>query len=148
MVGWHHQLNGREFEQALGVDGQGSLACCSPWGHKDSDITQQQNNSLRFSVPPLPFSSSVPEVCRSSGQSICPVSSSYGTEFVFQLELMNHSTNSLFFSYLNTNQEHQLSTSSFSQLRYNWSHYKPEMHRCPLTTQKLYLTFLQRSGDR
>ena len=32
MVGWHHQLNGREFEQALGVDGQGSLACCSPWG--------------------------------------------------------------------------------------------------------------------
>ena len=34
MVGWHHWLNGREFEQALGVgDGQGSLACCSPWGH-------------------------------------------------------------------------------------------------------------------
>ena len=35
MVGWHHQLNGHEFEQALGVrDGQGSLACCSPWGLK------------------------------------------------------------------------------------------------------------------
>ena len=35
MVGWHHQLNGQEFEQALGVgDGQGSLACCSPWGCK------------------------------------------------------------------------------------------------------------------
>ena len=33
MVGWHHRLYGREFEQALGVcDGQGSLACCSPWG--------------------------------------------------------------------------------------------------------------------
>ena len=33
MVGWHHQLDGHEFEQALGVgDGQGSLACCSPWG--------------------------------------------------------------------------------------------------------------------
>ena len=32
MVGWHHRLNGREFEQALGVgDGQGGLACCSPW---------------------------------------------------------------------------------------------------------------------
>ena len=35
MVGWHHQLDGREFEQALGVgDGQGSLACCSPWSHR------------------------------------------------------------------------------------------------------------------
>ena len=38
MVGWHHQLNGREFVQALGVsDGQGSLVCCSPWGHKEVD---------------------------------------------------------------------------------------------------------------
>ena len=35
MVGWHHQLNGHEFEQASGVgDGQGSLTCCSPWGTK------------------------------------------------------------------------------------------------------------------
>ena len=42
MVGWHHQLNGHEFEQALGVgDGQGSLACCSPWGYKESDTTKQ-----------------------------------------------------------------------------------------------------------
>jgi len=41
MVGWHHQLNGPEFEQALGVgDGQESLACCSPWGHKQSDRTE------------------------------------------------------------------------------------------------------------
>ena len=38
MVGWHHRLNGHEFEYAPGVgDGQGSLACCSPWGHKESD---------------------------------------------------------------------------------------------------------------
>jgi len=45
MVGWHHLLDGHEFEQALGVgDGQGSLACCGPWGHKDSDTTQQQLN--------------------------------------------------------------------------------------------------------
>ena len=37
MVGWHHRLNGHEFEHALGDgDGQGSLACCSPWGHKES----------------------------------------------------------------------------------------------------------------
>ena len=41
MVGWHHQLNGHEFEQALGVgDGQGSLVCCSPWVHKESDMTE------------------------------------------------------------------------------------------------------------
>ena len=42
MVGWQNQLNGHEFEQALGVgDGQESLACCSPWSHKDSDTTEQ-----------------------------------------------------------------------------------------------------------
>ena len=41
MVGWHHRLDGREFEQALGVgDGQGSLACCSPWGCEELDITE------------------------------------------------------------------------------------------------------------
>ena len=35
MVGWHHQLNGHEFEQAPGdIEGQGSLRCCSPWGHR------------------------------------------------------------------------------------------------------------------
>ena len=40
LVGWHHLLNGHEFEQASGVgDGQGSLACCSPWGHKELDTT-------------------------------------------------------------------------------------------------------------
>ena len=44
MVGWHHQLNGHKFEQALGVgDGQGVLACCSAWGHKESDTTEQLN---------------------------------------------------------------------------------------------------------
>ena len=44
MVGWHHQLNGHEFEQALGVgDGQGSLACWCPWGSKESDATEQLN---------------------------------------------------------------------------------------------------------
>ena len=44
MVGWHHWLNRHEFEQAPGVgDGQGNLACCSPWGHKESDTTEQLN---------------------------------------------------------------------------------------------------------
>ena len=44
MAGWLHWLNGHEFEQALGVaDGQGSLACCSPWGHKESETTEWLN---------------------------------------------------------------------------------------------------------
>ena len=46
IVRWHHQLNGHEFEQAPGVgSGQGSLACCSPWGHKDSDVTEWLNRT-------------------------------------------------------------------------------------------------------
>ena len=44
MVEWHHQLNGHEFEQALGIgNGQGSLACCSLWSHKESDTTEWLN---------------------------------------------------------------------------------------------------------
>ena len=44
MVGWHHQLDRHEFEQAPGVDdGHGSLECCSPWGHKESDMTEWLN---------------------------------------------------------------------------------------------------------
>ena len=44
MVGWHHQLSGHEFEQTPGVvDGEASLACYSPWGCKESDITEQLN---------------------------------------------------------------------------------------------------------
>ena len=42
MVGWHHQLNGHEFEYAPAVgDGEGSLACCSPWGREESDMTER-----------------------------------------------------------------------------------------------------------
>ena len=45
MFGWHQQLNGHEFEQILGDgEGQGSLACCSPWSHKELDMTEQLNN--------------------------------------------------------------------------------------------------------
>ena len=44
MVGWHHQLDGHEFEKVPGVgDGQGSLVCCSPWGRKESDTTERLN---------------------------------------------------------------------------------------------------------
>ena len=46
MVGWHHRFNGHEFGQTLGDgDGQGSLACCSPWGHKELDTTWRLNNN-------------------------------------------------------------------------------------------------------
>ena len=54
MVGWHHQLYGHEFEQALGVgDGQGSLACCSACGRKESDMIERLNwtESLKISLP-------------------------------------------------------------------------------------------------
>ena len=44
MAGWHHQLDGLEFEKALGVgDGQGGLACCSSWGRRESDTTELLN---------------------------------------------------------------------------------------------------------
>ena len=50
MVGWHHSFNGHEFEQAPGVgEGQESLTCCSPWGWKESDTTEQLNNSNKAS---------------------------------------------------------------------------------------------------
>ena len=49
MVGWHHQLNGLEFEQTLGdSEGQGSLVCCSPWSCKELDTTERLNNNALF----------------------------------------------------------------------------------------------------
>ena len=46
MVGWHQQHNGHKFEQAPEDDeGQGSLACCSPWGHKELDMNERLNNN-------------------------------------------------------------------------------------------------------
>ena len=46
MVGWHHRLDGHEFEQAPRVGaGQGSLECCSPWGRKESDTTERLNRT-------------------------------------------------------------------------------------------------------
>ena len=48
MAGWHHQLNAHESEQARGAgDGQGGLACCSPWGRKESDTTERLKNNKR-----------------------------------------------------------------------------------------------------
>ena len=46
MVGWHLQLNEHKFEQGPGDgEGQGSLACCCPWGHKESDMNEQLDNN-------------------------------------------------------------------------------------------------------
>ena len=49
IVGWHHWLNGHEFEQPLGdSEGQGSLACCSPWNCKESDTTERLNKRSQY----------------------------------------------------------------------------------------------------
>ena len=51
MVGWYHRFNGHEFEQTPGdSEGQGSLACCSPWGRKESDITERLNDNDNFKI--------------------------------------------------------------------------------------------------
>ena len=51
MVGWHHRLNGHEFVQTLGVrGGQGSLACCSLWGHKVSDPIEQEQQHEKVAL--------------------------------------------------------------------------------------------------
>ena len=48
MVGWHHRHNGLEFEQTpKDNEGQASLACCSPWGHKESDVAERLDNNNR-----------------------------------------------------------------------------------------------------
>ena len=57
MAGWHHRLNGHEFEQAPGVgDGQGGLVCCKPWGRKESDVTKQLNDKPNSRCLILPLS--------------------------------------------------------------------------------------------
>ena len=51
MVGWHHRLNGHESEQAPGDgEGQRSLVCCSPWGRKELDTTEQLSNNNKRDV--------------------------------------------------------------------------------------------------
>ena len=48
-AGWHHRVNGHEFEQALGDgEGKGSLACCNPWGCKELDMTEQLNKIYKI----------------------------------------------------------------------------------------------------
>ena len=64
MVGWHHLLDGHEFEQTLEIgDGQGSLACCSPWSHKESDMTDHLNNNLCFQKTTVSYILFIPFCC-------------------------------------------------------------------------------------
>ena len=59
MFGWHHRLNGHEFEQALGDgDGQGGLACCSPWCHKESDMTEDNCLTVLWFLPHIDMNQS------------------------------------------------------------------------------------------
>ena len=56
MTGWHHQLDGHEFEWTLGVgDGQGGLACCDSWGRKESDTTEQLNWNRNWNMASFPL---------------------------------------------------------------------------------------------
>ena len=53
MVGWHHRLKGHELEQAPeDSEGQGSLACCNPWGRKESDMSEELNNNSCKALDP------------------------------------------------------------------------------------------------
>ena len=66
LVGWHYQLNGHEFEQTLGDgEGQGSLVCCSPWGCRELDTTQQMNTTTT-TISKNPFSTFLQNVELSS----------------------------------------------------------------------------------
>ena len=62
MVGWHHWLYGHEFEQTPDDEGQGSLACCSPWGHKESDTTEGLNKNKQPEKKYDRFSRSSPKI--------------------------------------------------------------------------------------
>ena len=61
MIEWHHRLSGRESEQTLGdSEGQGSLACCSPWGRRKSKTTERLNNNNKLSPEVVPFIRAMP----------------------------------------------------------------------------------------
>ena len=73
MIGWHHRLNGHEFEQTLGdSEGQESLACCSPWGHKQLDMNEWLNNRY---IKGIPFNTSRTHILLEHTQNIFQVRS-------------------------------------------------------------------------
>ena len=68
MVGWHHQLNGHEFEQTPGDgEGQRGLACCSPWDHKELDVTGRLNNKNNEDCFLFLISGAIVSLCFHSG---------------------------------------------------------------------------------
>ena len=89
MVGWHHLLNGDEFKQAPGdSEGWGSLACCSAWGCKESDMTEQLNNYHHF---PQSYKTAVSvcaraqRVAQSRGGALLPQERSRGAAWALPL---------------------------------------------------------------
>ena len=88
MVGWYHRLNGHEFEQTPGIgDGQGGLACCSPWGRKESDTTERlNNNSANFRASSVvQLVKNLPAMQETQVQSL-------GREDPLKKEMVNHSS--------------------------------------------------------
>ena len=78
MGGWHHRLDGCEFEQALGVgDGQGDLACCSSWGRKESDMTERLNWTESYRTLDFLYQFLISEVYFSILLSLIPSSLGY-----------------------------------------------------------------------
>ena len=76
MAGWHHRLNGHEFWQTLEVgDGQGGLACCSPWGRKESGMTERLKVTEDISAP----SYSTQKFCEFLGKGTITVRDTVGT---------------------------------------------------------------------
>ena len=72
MVGWHHRLDGHEFEQAPeDGEGQGGLVCCSPWGHKEWDMTGQLNNTHAKAMPVILNG------CKTLGRFLAPLNGSF-----------------------------------------------------------------------
>ena len=75
MVGWHLQLNGHEFEQTLGdSEGQGSLVCCSPWSHEESDTTEPLNDSYNQVFLKINVTSSIQVLLENSREETPPTS--------------------------------------------------------------------------
>ena len=77
MIGWHHRLNGHEFEQTLGdSEGQVSLSCYSPWGHKESDMTYQWNNKdanirmYKHAMSKIAWLENTAFICRGRGAAV------------------------------------------------------------------------------
>ena len=74
MFGWYHRLNGHESEQTLGdSEGQGSLACSSSWGHRESDMTKPLNNEQQQSQKTWGWFTVI-DACQTTVCDICPVS--------------------------------------------------------------------------